>query len=251
MKIHFITFGAGNINYYNAVRRICHQAQQFNMFKTIYGFTDENLKHDEEFKDFWSKHGDFITKNPRGFGYWIWKMVIILNVMSRENIAEGDIILFADAGCELNIRGRHKMLEYIKHVMTHDILAFRMDHHVEKKWTKIDLLEHANVSDEDRNSGQIIGTTLFMKKTSKNIEILKEVIELTLHDNYRLVNDSPCVFPNDSVFIEHRHDQSCLSITLKKHKAFTLSDETYFPNWSDGLMYPILAMRNRTGYTYL
>ena len=44
MKIHFITFGAGNVHYHNAVQRICKQARQFNMFKNIYGFTDENSK---------------------------------------------------------------------------------------------------------------------------------------------------------------------------------------------------------------
>jgi hypothetical protein len=251
MKIHFITFGAGNIHYHNAVQRICQQARQFNMFKNIYGFTDENLKSDEEFKNFWKKHEKFILENRRGFGYWIWKMFIIHNVMSRQDVADGDIVLFTDAGCELNIRGRPKMIEYIKHVMLHDILAFRMDHHVEKRWTKMDLLDYVNLSEEDRNSGQIISGILFMKKTDRTISILKEVIDLTLHDNYHFVNDSPSILPNDPIFSENRHDQSCLSVVLKKHKAFTLPDETYFANWNEGLSYPILAMRNRTGFSYL
>ena len=28
-------------------------------------------------KNFWPFHGEFISSNPRGFGYWVWKSYLI------------------------------------------------------------------------------------------------------------------------------------------------------------------------------
>jgi len=248
MKLHFITFGAGNKNYHDAVNRICYQAKQFNMFKNIFGYTEQNLKDNQEF---WKNHEQFIINNPRGYGYWIWKCFVILDIMKKPEINNGDIIIYVDSGCELNIKGRQRMIEYIKLTMENDILAFQMDHLDEKKYTKMDLLEYAKVTQKDKESGQLVGGILFLKKTEKNINILTEITQLLTMENYHYVDDSPSILPNDTTFIEHRHDQSCISITLKKYGAHLLKDETYFSNWNNGLMYPILAMRNRTGYSYL
>lgn len=248
MKLHFITFGAGNQHYHDAVNRICYQAKQFNMFKNIFGYTEKNLQDN---KDFWTNHGQFILSNPRGYGYWIWKCFIILDIMKRSEINDGDIITYVDSGCELNIRGRQRMIEYIKLAMEHDILAFQMEHLDEKKYSKMDLLEYAQVPREHRDSGQCVGGILFFKKTRKNIEILTEITKLLTMENYHFIDDTPSKLPNDPIFIDHRHDQSCISITLKKYGAFLLKDETYFSNWNDGLSYPILAFRNRTGFSYL
>ncbi len=248
MKLHFITFGAGNEDYHKAVERICTQAKRFNLFKNIFGFTEKDL---HEKTEFWETHGKFITENTKGFGYWIWKCFLLLEVMNKNIIEEGDIILFADSGCELNIRARTKMFEYIKLVLTHDILAFQMENLFEKMYTKMDLLEYAKVPEEHRNSSQLVGGILFIKKTAKNIEMLKEIFELTTHDNYHLLDDSSSILPNDPSFIEHRHDQSCFSIILKKYRAYLLKDETFFENLEQGLAYPVLAMRNRTGQSFL
>lgn len=248
MKLHFITFGAGNSNYHDAVKRICNQARKFNIFKNILGFTEKDLQDN---KPFWENHGEFILNNPRGYGYWIWKCFLIRQVMvERQDIEEGDIILYVDSGCELNINGRQRMFQYINLAMTHDLVAFQMENLNEKKYTKMDLLDYSNVSEEDRNSGQIVGGINFWKKTNKNLEILNEIINLLTISNYHFIDDSPSVKQNDPIFIDHRHDQSCISVTLKKHKAYLLKDETYFTDWKDGLTFPILALRNRTGVSY-
>jgi hypothetical protein len=244
MKLHFITFGGGNVEYHQAVERICAQARKFSLFKNIFGFTEKDLQDNEEF---WKRHGDFIKNNPKGFGYWIWKCFLIKEVMNRKDVEEGDIILFVDAGCELNIKGRKRMIEYIGMTMTHDILAFQMEHIYEKKYTKMDLLEYANVSQEDRDCGQIVGGINFWKKTNKTLYILDEIIHLLTAENYHFIDDSPSIKTNDVTFIDHRHDQSCISVILKKHKVFLLKDETYFEDWSNALLYPILALRNRSG----
>ena len=86
--IHFLTFGAGSQDYLEAVERICNQARQLGAFSSITGLTDKDLKADTEF---WFKHGAFIKRNPRGFGYWIWKPYIIWKTL--KSLPDGDILL--------------------------------------------------------------------------------------------------------------------------------------------------------------
>ena len=69
-KIYFITFGGGDINYFEAVSRITKQAKKLGIFDKIIGYTTIYLVND---KKFWNTHSEFIKNNPRGFGYWIWK----------------------------------------------------------------------------------------------------------------------------------------------------------------------------------
>lgn len=46
-----------------ALRRICNEAHQMNVFSSITALTDVELQEDSAF---WQKHGDFILSNPRG-----------------------------------------------------------------------------------------------------------------------------------------------------------------------------------------
>ena len=41
-------------------------------------YTDKELKNDQ---NFWEKHQQFIKRNPRGWGCWIWKPYIIKKLL--------------------------------------------------------------------------------------------------------------------------------------------------------------------------
>lgn len=249
MSLYFITFGGGTQHYKNAVKRICKQASRFNMFTEIFGFTDDDLKSD---LDFWNKHGDFINSNPQGYGFWIWKIYLLRKLMKDDKYKEGDIFFYVDAGCEMNLRGKLRFKEYIKMVEDNDTLAMRLETFSEKKYTKADLLEYLNVSEEDMNSDQVEGGILFIKKTKTNMDALDEIYNIQTLNNYHYIDNTESIFPNYSEFIEHRHDQSVISLIFKKYKRFTIPDETYFhPDWMRGLKFPIWAIRNRTGEPYI
>ena len=62
----FITFGAGSNNYYDAVKRLTSQANNLEIFNKVIGYTDNDIKKDNEF---WNKHSKFILSNKRGYGY--------------------------------------------------------------------------------------------------------------------------------------------------------------------------------------
>jgi hypothetical protein len=49
INIFFITFGGGDINYFEAVSRICSQAKQLGIFNKIIGYTTIYLVNDKEF----------------------------------------------------------------------------------------------------------------------------------------------------------------------------------------------------------
>ena len=64
-------------------------------------FSHYYLKKDSEF---WVKHGNFIENNKRGYGYWLWKSYIVKKQL--ELMKEGDILLYADSGCVMNMNGK-------------------------------------------------------------------------------------------------------------------------------------------------
>ena len=93
--IHFLIFGGPTIEYHNCVDRLCNECK-------ITGKTEIDLKKDTLF---WNQHGDFINKNSKGYGYWIWKSYIIFKYV-QEEMNEDDILLYMDAGCTFNKKGK-------------------------------------------------------------------------------------------------------------------------------------------------
>jgi GR25 family glycosyltransferase involved in LPS biosynthesis len=244
-KLFFLSFGGGSEDYHQAVERIGKQAESFGIFDEIKCMTELDLQKDNEF---WEKHKNFILNNKRGYGYWIWRPYLIHKIMT-EKMNDGDIIVFIDAGCELNICGKKRFLEYIDIVKQNGTLAFQTPY-PEKDYTKTDLIKILKM--EDENTGQIQGGMQFYIKCKKNIDILNQIYKLSIMMNYRYVDDSPSIEKNDETFKEHRHEQSILSLLLKKNNCHYIKDETYFhPNWRDGIEYPIWAIRNRSGESYI
>jgi hypothetical protein len=238
-KIHLVSFG--NSTFYGALRRIARQANQFNLFDKLFICNDNHLKHD---RYFWGKHGSFIEKHPRSYGHCIWKPYLMLKIFQWMQF--GDILLYADSGCELNVNGKQRLLEYIDIVNSNNesILCFQLEH-LEKCWSKMDLIDKLNAHDLI-NTRQMVGGISFFKKTEKTIRFLTEWYELAC--NHHLIDDSPSILKNDPTFREHRHDQSIFSLLCKKHGANVLDDETYYADWPKNkyIDKPILAKRNHS-----
>jgi len=237
-KTVFLTFGGPSRNYHDAVKRICNEALQFNIFDSIIGLTDLHLKNHA---NFYTRHKQFMETNPRGYGYWIWKPYIVQQQLASMN--ENDILVYADAGCVMNINGVRRMHEYFEMVNNSEygILSFQLEHS-EKTWSKMDLIEYLGVH-EHSNTNQCISGVFIIRKCKHTTDLVNKWYETCC--NYDLISDTPSVSKNDDSFIEHRHDQSVLSLLLKKHGSIIIDDETYFVNWNDGIDSPILAMRMR------
>ena len=246
MKKHFITFGGPNSGWHNRVKQICDQANELQIFDNIIGVTDINLKNDTIF---WNTHGNFIENNPRGYGYWIWKSYLILQNLEEMN--DGDIILYCDAGCEINKKGINRLNEYFDMVSNSEsgMLSFYLNDseypnfYNEHNLTKNDIFLSLNCSEEIINSNHCISGIFLIKKCDNTMNFAKQFYETCC--NYNLINDFIGNSPNHPTFKECRHDQSIFSCLSKMYKSIAIYDETYFNDWKDGEFFPILAKRIR------
>jgi hypothetical protein len=244
-KIHFITFGGPSSNFHDAVIRLCEQARTFQIFDTITGYTEHDLVNDQVF---WQKHGDFLLKNRRGLGYWIWKPYLIHKRLME--IDDNDILLYLDCGCELNLQGKPRLLELITLAKEKRILMTDTGH-PELHYTKQDLIDFMGMKHHPmlcHNQAQ--ACIVMMKKCDITMQLYEEYYRIC--HNYHLIDDTPSKNPNYLGFIEHRHDQSVFSLLVKKYNLFNHDiDPTYWQDThgflTDGMNVPIWCCRNKTG----
>jgi hypothetical protein len=235
----FITFGGPTSNYHNSVKRICQEAKNSNFFDEIEWFTETDLQND---KFFWDKHCNFFQNNRRGYGYWMWKSYLINKVLKK--MEDNSILIYCDAGCEINDNGKQRLNEYIDMLNSnkeqYGIISFQIEYK-EIQYTKKAIFDHFQCSENQKNMFQCVGGILIIKKNAHSINIINEWSNNSF--NYNLINDN--INNEDKFFIENRHDQSILSVLVNKHGSIKLIDETYFPNnWQTcGCFYPFLAKR--------
>jgi len=235
---YFLTFGAPFQFFSSAVSRLCYQAKEFGLFDAIYGY-DERVFD----MSFCAQHGEFILTHPRGFGYWLWKPYIIRKLLSE--IAENDVVVYADAGCVLNIRASKRMSEYIELAKQCEsgIVGFQLQT-IESHYTKMDTIAELHAFDH-AHTPQILASVCIIRKTPISVELVERWFRTC--EQYRFLDDRPSELPNAEGFVEHRHDQSIWSLLLKQTPGVCiLPDETYFaPEWKTaGIDFPIWAMRN-------
>ena len=165
MSKHFITFGGGTFSpkgeWEAVAKRLGQEAMNTQLFDEVVAYTEEDLKSD---KNFWSSHSEFIEKNKRGYGYWLWKPYLIGKTM--RGMKEGDVLLYLDAGCEIDVGNESKkqyMENCTKAVEEEKILGTTAGKvHPERKWTKMDLPLHLGIADEpymkepQRQSGAVM-----------------------------------------------------------------------------------------------
>lgn len=152
---------------------------------------------------------------PRGGGYWLWKPFIIKEALKEVNI--GDIVIYADAGIEiigdlsplLNLALQKGILLFAGH---YDDIG-SPGPNICSKWTKRDCFVFMD-SDEPRyyQSQMLDASFLVLVKTEKSVAFIREWFLYCSQP--QLLTDQPnvCGCPNLSDFIEHRHDQSILSL---------------------------------------
>lgn len=207
-RIHFLTYG--NERFKKSLVRIEREATQFQLFHTIQCFREQDLKDDPTF---WPRHGEFLMKHSRGNGYWLWKPYLILKTLLQ--CKEGDLVIYADAGCTLNVRGKATLLTWLQELRKtpKGILLFEMVH-PEHVWTKKDVFVDLK-AEHLRGTRQRLGGIQFLRVCPESIAFCKEVYEFM--SLYSHIDDSPSKAPNFPGFKEHRHDQSCLSLLSKLH----------------------------------
>lgn len=161
-------------------------------------------------------HADYMTKTSRGFGYWIWKPIVILEVL--KNASADDCIVYMDAGFSINTEGNLRFQEYLEltRESVEKMLSFN-NVFTEAHWTKQDCAFEVGVDRQSSimKTSQLGSGMIYLQKTSSNIDLLKEWYHIATKDNYHFSDDSPSKIENHPNFREHRHDQSISSLLRK------------------------------------
>jgi hypothetical protein len=233
--IRFITFGSHS-NYIEAGKRLYNQAISLQLFHKLQLYTFIDLQKDTEF---YEKNSEFILHNKRGCGYWLWKPYLIHKNMN--DMQNGDILLYLDCGCELDVHKKNKIIKLFHLVKKHKIITSYTE--VEANWNKMDLLFRLNAM----NSPQILTTpqkeagAIIILVCDETRKLVKDWYELAISNNYHFIDDSPSIKQNILTFKEHRHDQSIFSLLVKKYGLC---------NWINICDY-VSYKRNKTGKSLL
>ena len=203
--------------------------------------------------DFWRAHGEFIRRSPRGGGYWLWKPFLVLQALA--GLPDGDVLVYADAGCALDPAKLPRFAEYVTAVTTHPsgVLAFDMPWHPQRHWTKRAAVEAAQRRGAvDLDAGQVAATA-FLLRAGPATRALAAAWYAACCD-YSTLDDSVSrdAAPEDPAFRDHRHDQAIWSMLVRQfvvadgvcsHGALLIPDEMYPPG-APGTG-PIVAARRR------
>ena len=214
MTLTFLTFGS-HANYINAANRLTDQVKELEIFDEIKNYNSNSLKNDPEF---WDKHKDFCEKNRRGYGYWLWKPYLIKKTM--EQLKDGDIVLYLDCGCEIDVNEKSYLNEMIDIVKTDNIIGTLTL--ADKDWNKMDLILKLDMNDIDvlKTPQHQAGALMFLVcDTTRNI--VNEWYNIGC--DYHNIDDSPSISKNLDCFRQHRHDQSIFSLLTKKHNVYSKS----------------------------
>ncbi|MBP8080833.1 MAG: hypothetical protein KAY12_01645 [Arenimonas sp.] len=237
MKKHFLTFG-DSLNYRNSLARIEQEVAAMDFFDS---YTISNETSLPEFIDF---HREFFSGNRTGYGFWIWKPYLVGQAL--EAMADGDILLYCDSGCQFNINERSlkRLQEYFDMLAAseHATLSFELIHK-ERDWTKRDCFEALGAQVDD--SRQLVGGIFLIQKCQAATDLIAGINQLISSRQYSLFDNSPTVAPNEPSFAEHRNDQSIFSLKRKLAGTLIIPDETWFEDWDDGADFPIHARRFR------
>ncbi len=221
--------------------RVKHQAERSGFFDKIHVFTDFDLLSDDVFQD---RHGDFVAKNPTGFGFWIWKPYLLAKTLAEA--ACGDIVFYCDAGCEINPLGRSAFREYCAAVEQAGVLLFRMpSKYASERWTKGDLLSKFPGL---VGQGQITGALIAMRADDAGKLFVNSWYSLCCEDNYRFLDDRPSILPDHKNFGGVcRHDQCCLSAAALLYSPYVLPNRPEFAKGRARAEQPIVVNRSKSG----
>ena len=241
-EIVLVTFGAGNIRWKRAAKRLKREAEKIELFSEVYAL-DENWLDQADFEvnklvQSFMKSGD-----SKGFGYWAWKSAALTWVHERHPDA---LIIYLDSGFVIpnSETAREGFLRWIELTQLHGSLALRLPAHPERKWTKRETILSINPSESLGDSMQIQGGFIFLMPEQAD-EFLPPYRYKILENNGFHISDET-KFNNIPGFMAHRNDQSVFSLLWKQRGMFCILDETD-PTNNTGIA---IAARYSSGFNY-
>ncbi len=207
MKRCFATFGGGSDRFRDAAERLGAEIAELKLFDTVRVVTGEALLEDPAHAEFSAEYGEFIGRHARGFGFWCWKPYVIDTAL--ETLADGDLLIYADAGCEAGSRRDFQML--FQELETLSFMGQTTAHdHI--RYCKRHTLERLDPEGRFRSALMREATILAIRVNPETRSLIREWRTLLL--DKALLTDPSADEVQSAEFVDHRHDQAVLSLLL-------------------------------------
>lgn len=238
----FLTFGAGNIRWNRAAKRLKNEAEKLEIFSQVYAFNENWLKNaDLEINEL--VRSLLNSRGVKGFGYWAWKSAVLSWAHEKHPNA---ILIYLDSGFVIpnNETARRGFLKWVELASTHSSLALSLPSHPEYKWTKQETIQALDPFGLLADSMQIQGGFIFLTPSAAG-QFLPRYRELILENKGFHISDET-EFSDFPGFISHRNDQSVFSLLWKQMGMFHILDETD-PSDNSGIA---IAARYSSGFNF-
>lgn len=250
----FLTFAGGNYAWRATGRRILRQAT------TSMYFSSAELRGPEDPER--SKIFGELTLSSRGYGHWRWKpQIVYQKLQALPKSIPG--LWYIDAGCTIftSSTARTRMREYLDFGLQNGVGTFFQlpNTYSDLSYTKNLTHMAIPISQDLQSAGQVQATAFFISNTKEGLSLARKWADLSMQ--VELFDDSsniPTPSCPKNLYMDHRHDQSVLSLLVKSGQIPLLPDElnldrsTTLQQASDqGVKVPILATRHKSYFSTL
>lgn len=234
----FLSYASGN--FIQARDELCKSA-------LAVGFCEARARGFEHLEVDFVDQNQKILSESRGAGYWLWKPQIILQELKTLN--HGDLLVYSDAGRssyyqfrrfpnKLAVEAREKGFLLGPTICQHGPMS---------KWTKRDAFVLMNMDrPEIYELPPIQATWSFWTNSKESTDFLEKWLSYCSDPRILTDMENTQGFNNLSDFVDHRHDQSILTLLAHKEKAPYL-------NYRNSLIEKILLFRpqSKVAHYYL
>lgn len=155
-----------------------------------------------------------ILDNPRGGGYYLWKPYVFYK--AYQELREGDYLIYTDAG-SVYVDSIQKLIDCMEQEHVNLMLFSLQNEMLERKYTKRDAFILTGCDEKQyADTPQSIGGYMVCKRAPEVEDFFQEVLQYA--QDIRIISDRPNTMGKDNYpdFVDHRHDQSVISLISKK-----------------------------------
>jgi hypothetical protein len=214
MKIHLVNYA--DKTHLLSQQKNSHLAIKVGGFDNIFSFGRSDID-----PIFVEKNKNILNEN-RGAGFWMWKPYVIRKALDL--IEENEILFYSDSGIDF-ISNINELLPILD-TTAEKLLLFELgSDHPNKRWIKKDCFVLMNADTEEyANKPQILASYIIMRKNNFTISFIDKWLQYA--QDYRIITDAPneCGLSNYPEFVDHRHDQSILSLLAYQHNIKAIPD---------------------------
>ena len=164
--------------------------------------------------DFYSKNKKILNKT-RGAGYWLWKFYIVHKTLLRDDVANGDVVFYADSGTAVL-----KDLTPVFHFpekYTQDVILFSSGEICNQRIKRDSFILMGCDTPPAHTAPMVAGGFHIWRKSPDSMCFIEKCLHYATQ--YQIISDSRSKLGDElPEFTMHRHDQAVFSLVAFMEK---------------------------------